>query len=367
VATLGFVALVLTSAFLLGRPEGTTASSGSTSSKPSPANVIVGKAIRLPASLYLASDANPLITPSQARIVATTMWGLWERALVAKDTRALTQLIAPGPFLGGTLQQCVFPAGNCVFEKTPRTFTTLVPVVPVEHTYPLYFLAEFATTESVQDANGLSEVRPWVELQVLTKSSSTEPWRLSFDTGYDGIGANQPPLLPFEQNGDLYNPAPSAAPIFPASAFLQILAMYWQSYKDTGQPPQVNNFFVNDGGTSGQGQQFAQVRQNSIYAGSVEHFTLSADPGAGEWRFTVSGGYPMECGSVLDTATNTGIKNELLGQNQDETNFGWPLPPGSYRRITTKTVHETCIFADQNYLDAAGSETDTFAVTGEPG
>lgn len=363
-ATLGCLALIMTSLLLSQSAVGPPSPRTAKPSKPSPADLVVGQSIKLPTALYLSGGSSALISPTQARVVASTMWNLWEQALIASDTRALSQLIAPGPLLKGTIYNCAFPAGSCVDEKTPRVFSSLVPVVPIERAYPLYFLAEFQTTEYVQSTSGLTELEPWTELQILTKSSSTQPWKLSFDTGYNGADGKPAPILPFDQTRELYNPAPSAVPPFPANTFLSLLATYWQSYKDIGRPPSAD-FFLNDGDTSGQGQQLALTPQNSIYAGSVEHYSFSADPGAGAWRFTV-GSYPMECGSVLDTSSNTGIENELLFQNQDETNFGVPLPPGNYRKITTKTAHETCVFVSDGELDAVGDNTEAFAVTGEP-
>ena len=76
---------------------------GAADAKPSPSHFIVGDAISLPTSLFTAnspgSSSSPLITTSQSNVVVTTMWKLWEKAMVASDTRALAQLISPGPML----------------------------------------------------------------------------------------------------------------------------------------------------------------------------------------------------------------------------------------------------------------------------
>src|ERR1043166_1324543 len=84
--------------------------------RPTPANLIVGKAITLPRALFEAGrpGSSSLIGVAQARDVAAAMWNAWETALVASDTRALSQLISPGPMLAGTINNCAYPGGRCV-------------------------------------------------------------------------------------------------------------------------------------------------------------------------------------------------------------------------------------------------------------
>jgi hypothetical protein len=78
----------------------------------------------------------------------------------------------------------------------------------------------------------------------------------------------------------------------------------------------------------------------------------------------------MVCGSVLDAATVTPLGG-LLNQNSDEVNYGIPLRPGSYLRITTSAEHPVCvsyaIAGTRNSLGGltvAGNDTYTSAVSG---
>jgi hypothetical protein len=352
---------------------------GASDSKASPSHLIVGDAISLPSSLFLANrpgpSPSPLITPSQSNVVATTMWKIWENAMVASDTRALAQLISPGPVLQGTLYNCAYPAGNCAPEKQPRPLQSLTTVVPVQHEYPIYFLAEIETKELVTGANGLSAWQPWVELQVLTKQSSSASWKLSFDTGYNAPGGAAAPLLPFEfsfasnQSGSGYGPynaSPSLSSTVPATQYLQQLAMYWQSFADTGQAPS-SSVFANDGDTSGFGQSLESFYpQGSLYAGSHEYLLLGAPFASQSWVFSVSGGYPMVCGSVVATLTDTpSTASSYMFQNSDETNFGLPLPGGEYSKIVSERAHETCVYPVTGGLDAAGISYFDYARTGD--
>ena len=342
--------------------------------RPSPGHLIVGRAISLPPALFKAGPVGSasLISPSQADDVERAMWKLWESALVRSDTRALSQLVAPGPMLEGKINECALPDGHCVFETAPRPIMSLQTIVPLQQGYPLYFLAEIRTTEYVNAANGLVAQEPWIELQILTKASAQASWMLSFDTGYNDANGGTPSLLPFDLAAagpsapaggqEAYNVTVQRAPPVPANRFLTLLAAYWQSYKDTGHAP-AQSAFISDGYTSGVGKQLARNRQGSVYAGHRDTFRFAHDAAAGTWEFSAGGGYPLLCGAVRDLATFTPLKG-FLYQNLDESNYGVPLPSGYYRRITTTAEHETCVYVAQGGLDAVGNTIYTSRVTG---
>lgn len=331
--------------------------------RPSPGRLIVGKAISLPAALF---EANPpgspsLVTPAQAADVARAMWAQWESALVASNTRAMTQLAA-GPLLTGRINECALPSGECVFEKSPRPITELHTIVPLQQAYPLRFLAEVRTTEYVNTASGLTALEPWVELQVLVKQTAQAPWQLRFDTGYNSGNGSPPTLFTFNVTPDGYNPAPTQPTPVPVGRFLPLLAAYWQSFKDAGRAP-VPNAFVDDGYTSGVGKQFAEHRTGSVYAGHRDTFRFGVDPRVGSWEFAVGGGFPFVCGAVRDVATFKPVGG-LLNQSADESNYGIPLRPGEYRKIVTTADHLTCVYARGQALDTVGNTIYTPAVTG---
>ena len=90
-------------------------------------------------------------------------------------------------------------SGGCVAETSPRPATTSRVVVPMQHSYPIYFLAEVSTIQDVRVTSiRAAQWVPWMELQVLTKANVSSPWQLNFDTGYDGTNHQQPPPLPFD-------------------------------------------------------------------------------------------------------------------------------------------------------------------------
>lgn len=336
--------------------------------RPSPGHLIVGKAISLPPALFTANPAGSasLISPSQADDVVRAMWQLWESALVASDTRALSQLVVPGPMLKGTINTCALPNGHCVFETSPRPVLGLQTIVPLQRAYPLYFLAEVRTNEYVNTANGLVAKEAWMELQVLTKASAQTSWKLSFDSGYTNADGSTPPFLAFDLSAggdqEQYNPAVQRAPPVPASRFLPLLAAYWQSYKDTGRAP-AKSAFVSAGYASAVGRQFAQNREGSVYAGHRDTFRFAYEPGAGTWQFSAYGGYPFVCGAVADVATFTPLKR-FLYQNPDESNYGIPLRSGFYRKIVTTADHQTCVYVEPAGLESVGNTVHSSKVTG---
>jgi hypothetical protein len=144
------------------------------------------------------------------------------------------------------------------------------------------------------------------------------------------------------------------------------LAQYYQSFKVTGNPP-TNSRFAIAGAADGYGSQLALNRQDNVAMGSRNHYDFSADPSAGEWEFSGAGGLPIECGTVLDTSTNTPVGGPVLLQNAARTNWGMALPPGTYSKIITTTTHPTCVDDVNGVLDAAGDSGYSTGVTGPSG
>jgi hypothetical protein len=354
---------------ILGIPS----AGSSPTAKPTPKDFIVGTPITPPAALFDAGNtgSGSLVTPAQAQAVATAMFQAWQSALATSNTRALTQLASPGAMLNGTIYNCAFPNGEClVGPQNPPTLGLMQTIVPYQTKYPLHFMASIRTTNEVTASSGLNEEEPWMDMEILTKASSSAPWRLSFDSGYAAPDGTEPAYLPFDGATDAnflgtgtYNSALGGVPPVSAARFLPLLASYYQSFKLVGHAP-ANSVFVDGGQTSGEGMQLAQDRNGSTYNGSRDTYSFAWDPRAGVWQFTTAGGYPMECGSVVDRATVTPLKGVLL-QNSDETNYGISLAPGTYRKITTSAEHEVCVYVVTGGLAVGGGgQVYASAVTG---
>jgi len=363
----------LAATILTGAPTGAALKNSHT--HPSPGEDIVGKSISLPSALFEANPVGsqfPLVTPRQSMNVAKAMWHLWETALVDSDTQALGQLISPGPILEGTINKCADPDGKCVNEIKPRPIKSLTTIVPLQTSYPMYFLSEVRTTHYTLGLNGLDSWEPWVELQILTKDSTSSSWKISFDSGFDGVNGGSPALLPFDlvpgstvpppMAGDV-NVAPNRPPPQPADQYLPDLGSYWQSFVDVGHAPN-NSAFVSDGYTSGVGEQLARFPQGSTYVGHQQSFSFDSPPSRQSWVFSASGGYPLVCGEVDETEIDTTNPSTPMYQNSDESNYGVPLAPGYYSRITNESARDTCVLEDGGGLDAVGDLEYVYARSG---
>jgi hypothetical protein len=333
--------------------------------EPKAGNLIVGKPIKLTSTFFLAGskDKGVLVTLTDARKITIAMWKAWQTAINDNDTRALTQLGAPGAMLEGTIYNCAMPelCENANLRPKMGAFDMVVPKV---QSYPLYFLAAVRTTEEVSNDGGPEAIEPWMDLLIITKASPSASWRLSFDTGYDAYGAQ--PAFPNFQTINLstyppdaladgaYSSPPTRPWEVPTKDYLSSLASYWQSYKDVGHAP-ANSKFIKSGATSGYGEQLAKDPNGSTYDGTRREYQFSADQAAGEWEFTVVGGFAMVCGTVQDNATVTPLSG-VLNQNSDEANYGVPLAPGGYLKITTLAEHESCVYAATGGLALLGYE-----------
>jgi hypothetical protein len=367
------LALTATVAGSVGVGVGVGVAGASSQARPSPGNYIVGKSISLPPALF---EANPvgsktsgiLLTSSQSRDVEKAMWRLWETAQVDSDTRALSQLMSPGQVLEGIINKCADPDGKCVEETKPRPLESLTTIVPFQSQYPIYFLSEVRTTNYVGSAtSGIENWEPWIELQILTKNSPSSSWKISFDSGLDDADETPPALLPFDlgrtPDGTELNMVPFHSPPQPADQYLPQLASYWQSFVDVGQAPD-NSAFVGDGYTSGVGQSLAQYPQGSTYVGHQQNFSFASTPSDPSWTFSASGGYPLVCGTVDETETDTTSPSTPMYQNPDESNYGTPLAPGYYDQITSDDARETCVYVVAGGLDAVGDNQYGYATTG---
>ena len=394
--------LIATSVVLGSRsnPKASTDHSATASTAPSPPrgnstpSLVVGPKITLPAALYTANpEGSPqLVTPTQATGIATTMWQLRQSALIKGDTTALTQLEAPGLLRQGDLYDCAELAA-CGQRSSPRPINSLIPVVPVQSAYPIYFLAEVATdvyipsTGPDQPGTQILPSAPGIELDVLTKATSSASWQLSFETDYSGTNGNEAPDTPFDFAGAgspvttstprSFNTAPATSPPVPVSQFLPLLAAYWQSWKDVQASP-PNTVFADGPFTSEFGQEIGQDPQGTVFSGQYKirnktyyyaystDYSYAFDASQGSWEFS-AGGFPVECGTILATATSQELDGGVLNQDANRSNWGIPLSPGLYRSIATEKTHQSCVLVSQgSQLEAEGNDGTDVNVTGVP-
>ncbi len=345
---------------------------------PTASQPIAGAAVRLPARMYATAPKGDgvLVTTSTAVGVADAAWPLFEHAMVTNDTKAISEIFAPGAFRTGFIMSCALDGTACSTYTTPLTLRNVFTVVPVEHAYPLYFLAQLTASGTIPGSSGGPSSDGLTEEEIFTKASSVMPWRIAFllqiskntDGTYfdfpfafeDGAAAGFPNL----PQGEYFNPSPTESSLIPVSEYEASLATYWQTWKTTGEAPSASLYPVS-GVAWSYGKYLASSPQGFIYRGSKNLYSFSADPALGMWYFTAQGGYPMVCGSILDSSTNfPAPPSGMLYQDSGRENWGAPLPPGSYSAIYTKTIHLVCIFSIGTGLEEIGGDSYAYAIHG---
>ncbi|MGC8460769.1 MAG: hypothetical protein ACP5OR_02840 [Candidatus Dormibacteria bacterium] len=351
---------------------------GSYTAYPTASHPIAGKTISLPASMYATAPLGDGvdITTNIAVDVADAAWPLFERAMVTNDTNALTELLAPGAFRTGFIMSCALDGSACSTYTTPLVLQDVTPVIPIEHQYPLYFLAQLTAQGNVPGASGSPSSTGVTVEEIFTKAAAAMPWQIAFllqfprnDNGTyyefpfefeDGTAAGFPQL----SQGEFFNPAPTEQGSIPESDYETSLATYWQTWKDTGAAP-ASSLYPVSGDAWSYGKYLGSAPEGFIYQGSKNFFSFSAAPSLGLWRFTALGGYPMVCGSILDMSTNLPASSSgVLYQDSSRENWGASLPPGTYTAIHTKTIHLVCIFSTGSGLEEIGGYAYDYATYG---
>ena len=346
---------------------------------PTPTHLIVGPPIDIPSQLRLANSAGSqtLVTPSQAREVTVSMWQLWESALISRNTTALAQLIPPGPLLTGEAYNCAWPSGGCVAETSPRPMNNVTTIVSGAtqlpdllsrrglddpgHRRSQFWTGPMGTlgrTPSSDEGQRVGALAAELRHRLRRHRSPTAPSPSLRSATVFLIDAQLPARL-VQPAADQRFIHAIADVLVPPGAVLPELQGHRESTSD--------DRFAVGGAAFGYGSQLAENRQDNIALGSRNHYDFSADPSAGEWEFSGAGGLPIECGTVLDTSTNTPAGGPVLFQNVDRTNWGMALPPGTYSKIITTTTHPTCVDDVDGVLDAAGDSGYSTGVTGPNG
>ena len=191
---------------------------------------------------------------------------------------------------------------------------------------------------------------------------------VSFDSGYDAPVAR--PWLPFglgafgsTRDSGLYNTRRRASGQHPRASSCHCWRRIGKATRTPATPrPVPSSSLVAK--RPGLVPTSLRVGKVSIYNGFRQAYNFQSEASAGSWQFAVTGGYAMECGSILDDAADTAISGYLY-QNSDESNYGVPLPPGYYRQITTEAVHETqSLLPFWCGLAVAGDDVDSANVVG---
>ncbi len=342
---------------------------------------VAGPRISLPSALFANTPSGDgvLVTADEASRIARADWPLWQKAMITNDTRALSELVAPGAFQTGIIAACALDGHSCTTYASPLVLHSLTAVVPVETSYPLYFLAEVTAAGSIPSSSSGIPLTGMTVEEIFTRGSPQNPWRIAeymeispqsdgsfyqFPFAFETASEAGYPSLPVT---DTFNPVPNAGtPGIWASIYESSLAEYWQHWKVAGSPP-VPSLFPVSGNAWSDGQELgASCREGCVTHGTANYYNFHSALSLGNWVFSAAGSLPMVCGSIVDSSQNLPAQGGgLLHQDPGRENWGEVLTPGTYSEISIETLHPVCIFSYGPGIDEISGTAYAYAATGK--
>ena len=194
--------------------------------------------------------------------------------------------------------------------------------VPIEHSYPLSFLAEVAITKPVK--------YPFVEEVVLTKSSPQDRWRVAYLVDYTGTSRY------LTASG--VQPAP--IPPFDTSIIGGQFATFFESYANSGVPPTGISWPL-EGATQQEVQRYLGVKKSIAQLGDTQGpMTFAATDNSP--LFAYPGGDIM-CGAFHASVQITTPPGSPTVQPPDRSQWGPTLASGSYTTLDKQQLRDYCV------------------------
>lgn len=311
-----------------------------------------------PATHRLAT-APAVVTPAQARAIVSAFWPKREAALAALDLSQVNTLEA------GVADEVDTAITKDILGRTPRRNLATVrqhgPVmvfVPRQTRYPATFLGEVLT-------NRYGSTAPFKEVMVFRKTSPSDSWRLVLE-----VGSETATVDPSGMSAAFDAPLPHFTGVDVARLPAELPA-YWQTWWTTMHAPN-DSPFAPGYWTTQRGALIAESGGGRLSPQCHCFTTLRYRPypQGGVYSFNTHSGGLLECFATTITATSTPPAGTALVQDLDRNNWGAPLTPGIYRRITLVTLRPSCVYANPPEglpVSVLGGEDGTISVTGIPG
>lgn len=335
------------------------------------------------ASTASATGRTSLVDETTASQVLANIFPLWQQYLHDGDVKGLRS-IETGIQLDWDLQNCATTSYELHTSCEDSPMMGQAVIVPRQFSYPVRFLAEVQTTEESQamSPDAPNENTPALELIVLTKASSTAPWRISFETGLYSTTSSPPPFLPAPLSVDGTVPAVSPHVIKSVRSLPTQLADYWQSWKVHGHAPEGSTFvpgpFTTSLGaylaTGPDGVVGPNLRQNVLYSSNpsvdglfvfpVAFGEFTSNPTPNDTGYSGTSG-TLVCSSIrvsIDFTPDAG--GPPLVQRKSLVDFGPGLAPGRYSSVLDESVHNSCVLTNGQNLSALGADGDVFSQVG---
>jgi len=255
----------------------------------------------------------PTLTLQQARQAFSATWPGFANGFATGNATELND------FGTQEMVQAVVGWYNCGCGQWLAHDTALHLSVPVEHSYPLSFLAEVSTPDA--------KPGPTVQEVVLSKANGADPWRVAYMVAYTGTSTYLGPS------------SVQSAPRVPFKIGSQ-LASFFESIVNTGVPPADDLNIPVTGSVKDELDRYASVVQSIELSGDVQHITFQ--PADHSTSFAYPGG-DILCGAIHSNQVVTAPPGSPIVQPTDRSNYGPLLLPGSYSSVTKSGTHDYCV------------------------
>lgn len=290
------------------------------------------KAAALPPALRLGPAAadGTLISPGQASRILQAFWPLREKAMTDISPATIAELdTGPAAIADRSRTLC-----GCLRRTSPAPYSAAEVVVPRQHTYPAYFMAEAITVAG-------QPLGPWQERMVFVRASADASWTLMLDTGStpDVPGPGHLDALQVDAQG--YSAPVSRAQARVAAQLPTRLASYWTQAKLTGSQPPLGWFQPGSWTTQEAAALGAHPEGTEQFNGLTGHFRFVADDAVPVFALREAGQI-LACGALSIDQIYTPGPAGAPHQGADLEPYGAGLAPGTYRSVDRHQVSETC-------------------------
>ena len=292
------------------------------------------------------SSSGPVITQPLAEEALAQLWRKREAAL-ANDNKSAISALDTGAALARDLNNIAEAVGHG--DAGGRPEPALGPhFVALEQTnrYPYSFLA------GVQLQTSVPAREQSTYLLVVTKVSSSSPWRVAMETTRGGsleeLWEDLEELKPGSEGSALKQGAAThgnsdRAWIQPTGT-LATVAAYFQHYAEYGGPPAQSPIMPGPW-TTQEGYFIAQNDPRYVVNRQGVRAKVAYTPDLQDGIYTfVERGLTITCGTIaVSNVWTPAAPDDYLYQSPSRTNWGVGLAPGAYQSIRGIGEHQICL------------------------
>lgn len=301
-----------------------------------------------PPSMETGSPGD-LVTQAVAQDVLASTWAGFAHAMLSNDRSLLTAYTTPSALndANATL--------DCGCITGPMTYSSTAISTPPQSSYPLSFLADLSGLGYNQQS------QTWVV--VFTKTSPATPWLIAIFTSYaEGNG-----LDGYVSNST----SPSITVHYPLQDAPQAYADFFQSLDstlDVGNGVPAN--YAHDNILNSEVARTTEINEKQQAAGLHNSYTHSVDQVSPVFAQVVDGSVygEEECFSVAVTDDVTSTNGSPIIQPENQSNWGYRIPPGSYSALKFKQEDAACV--GENPISAITLASDSggsYSISTTPG